>query len=507
MAMKPFTPEERQAYLEQRKAQREELETKVHNLVDSFRDSDTFKTYLSKMSEFNRNCAKHLHRYSPNNLLFIMTQDPTASIVGAAGAWRRMGRTVKKGEQAHIQVWAPIKDLVMQNKLDENGEPILKADGTPEREPVRDEEGRLQYRFSGRFTLKPVFDISQTDGEPLPQLVQELKDPVEHFADYEKAIRSASPLPIYMSDEPEAAKLPLGEAKGVCSFSDRMIVVKAGMSEQHTLKTMIHEVTHAKFHSPEKLKAAMGEGNKGLTRNEIEVQAESTAFVVCDHFGLDTSDYSIPYIMSWGEDKKLTPLTNSLDAILTASSEVIDAMETHLWVDMGIDEAYKHIETETLEIAAPSCMLADPQAQSLMQAGYVVREGDIATPEGSVNGLIFSKGDGSYRIKVELIPDLPDCRSTALSAYDLTGKEPEKFFEARFDAPLQKQMAALHSNSQYLSLSAPTREERGENMQDPVAYMQKKREERRAQVMGPRNKASHLMRDRSAPKRDYTMER
>ena len=425
MAMKPFTPEERQAYLEQRKAQREELETKVHNLVDSFRDSDTFKTYLSKMSEFNRTCAKHLHRYSPNNLLFIMTQDPTASIVGAAGAWRKMGRTVKKGEQARIQVWAPIKDLVMQNKLDENGEPILKADGTPEREPVRDDEGRLQYRFSGRFTLKPVFDISQTDGEPLPQLVQELKDPVEHFADYEEAIRSASPLPIYFSDAPEAAKLPLGEAKGVCSFSDRMIVVKAGMSEQHTLKTMIHEVTHAKFHSPEKLKAAMGEDGKGLTRNEIEVQAECTAFVVCDHFGLDTSDYSIPYIMSWGEDKKLTPLTNSLDAILSASSEVIDAMETHLWVDMGIDEALRNVE---------------PAAE---------------TP---------SKSTGT----------------------DAPGKD-----------------AVSKATEPVTTMAKGT----NEPVQDPVAYMQKKREERRAQVVGPRNKASHLMRDRSAPKRDHTMER
>lgn len=335
---KPFSPEEREAYLEAKRKQRDELETKVRDLVDSFRDSDTFKSYLSKMSEFNRACEKHLHRYSPNNLIYIMLQDPTASLVGAANAWKKMGRHIKKGEHSRIQVWAPVKNVLMQNKLDADGNPVLKPDGTPEREPVRDDEGRLQYRFTGRFTLRPVWDISQTDGEPLPELVQELKNPVDHFADYEKAIRSASPLPIYMSDAPEAAALPLGAAKGVCSFSDHMIVVKAGMSEQHTLKTMIHEVTHAKFHSPDKLAAAVDENGKGLSRNEIEVQAECTAFVVCDHFGLDTSDYSIPYIMSWGEDKKLTPLTNSLDAILKASNEVIDQMETHLWVDMGIDK-------------------------------------------------------------------------------------------------------------------------------------------------------------------------
>ena len=315
----------------------------MRSLVDSFRDSDTFKNYLSKMSEFNRNCQKHLHHYSPNNLLYIMIQDPTASLVGSAGAWRKMGRFVNKGEHARIQVWAPVKEAVMQNKLDANGEVVLKADGTPEREPMRDENGKVVYRFSGRFTLKPVFDISQTGGEPLPELAQELKNPVEHFADYDKAIREASPLPIYLSDAPEAAKLPLGEAKGVCSFRHDMIVVKAGMSEEHTLKTMVHEVTHAKFHSPEKLKAAIGEDGKGLSRHDIEVQAECTAFVVCEHFGLDTSDYSIPYIMSWGKDNKLTPLTNSLDVILQASNEIIDQMETHLWVDMGIDEACKNV--------------------------------------------------------------------------------------------------------------------------------------------------------------------
>lgn len=348
---KAFTPEERQAYLEAKQKQRDELEGKVKDLVNSFRDSDTFKNYLSKMNEFNRNCGKYLHRYSPNNLLFIMIQDPTASIVGAASAWNKMGRHIKKGEHAHIQVWAPIKDVVMQKKLDENGEPVLKPDGTPEREPVRDENGKLQYRFTGRFTLRPVWDISQTDGEPLPELAQELKNPVEHFPDYAQAVRDASPLPIFMSDAPEAAVLPLGSAKGVCSFSHDMIVVKAGMSEEHTLKTMIHEVTHAKFHSPDKLKAAIGEDGKGLSRHDIEVQAECTAFVVCDHFGLDTSDYSIPYIMSWGKDEKLTPLTDSLDVILKASNEIIDQMETHLWQDMGIDKALATLEQGRESIA------------------------------------------------------------------------------------------------------------------------------------------------------------
>lgn len=649
---KSFTPGERQAYLEAKQAQREELESRVHDLVDSFRDSDTFKDYLSKMSEFNRTCEKYLHHYSPNNLLYIMIQDPTARLVGSATAWRKMGRFVNKGEHSHIQVWAPIKEAVMRNKLDDNGQPILKEDGTPEREPARDENGRVVYRFSGRFTLKPVFDISQTGGEPLPELAQELKNPVDHYADYEKAIREASPLPIYFSDAPEAEKLPLGEAKGVCSFRDKMIVVKAGMSQEHTLKTMVHEVTHAKFHSPDKLKAVLADDKEGLSKNAIEVQAECTAFVVCDHFGMDTSDYSIPYIMSWGEDRKLTPLTNSLDAILKASREIIDQMETHLWVDMGIDETLKdagldapygsssalipaiydpsmavdldHLlanktvsalqdigfklvyEKPALPNDSPSIaltketadgtvridaklffdkdgyavpdfdshgttllsafkkgvtepffadnsgnlvdqfrelekrvspkekviakseasvepgsshgMLSDPRAQKLMRAGYVVREKGIDTPYGQANGLSFVKSNGVYRIQVELVPDYSPLEgnpaviarhpaTTALTAYDLTGKEPEVFFEERFNASIQDQMADLRANGRYQVLHASVQDGRSAPIQDPISYMKQKREANRSQVVGPHSRANRSMRDRTQTKRNYSMER
>lgn len=494
---KPFTPEERQAYLEGKQRQREELETRVKGLVDSFRDSDTFKNYLSQMSEFNRRCNKYLHRYSPNNLLMIVMQDPTAQVVGSFSAWRKMGRPVKKGETSHIQVWAPMRRAAMQKKLDDDGNPILDADGKPEMEPVRDENGRVMRVIGGGFKLEPVFDISQTEGEPLPTLAQELKNPVENFADYEAAIRDISPLPIYYSDAPEAEKMRLGEAKGVCSFSDKMIVIKAGMSEEHTIKTMVHEVTHAKFHSPDKLTAALDEDGTGFSRNEIEVQAECTAFVVCDHFGLDTSDYSIPYIMSWGEDRKLTPFTKSLDVILKTSDEIISGMETYLWKEMGIDEKLDvgdrglgaaaaerdaaGTEAGAAERDAPNAeasasvpalfnpalaidpsdplkqareLMSDPMVETLLQAGYEARVQPVSTPDGPLPGVSLVKDNALYSLQVELVPQpqkgAPPLSS--LTAFEQVVGDPHPFFQSGFSGNLPEQMAELREDESYQNL-------------------------------------------------------
>lgn len=325
-----LTPEQKAEYAEAKQAQRDELETKVKDLVNSFRDSDTFKHYLSEMSDFNRRCGQYLHHYSPRNLIFIMAQDPNARIVGSFGAWLKMGRHVAKGEHPRIHVWAPMKEVQMRDKLDEQGNPVLDEQGNKVREPARDDEGRVMRRFNGHFRLEPVYDVSQTTGKDLPELAHELTHSVDRFEDLFAAVKDMSPFPIYESTDPQAAAINLGSAKGACAYSKQMIVVKAGMSQEHTLKTAIHEVTHAKLHTPEKLMAAIEGTGDGLSKNEIECQAEATAYVVCDHFGLDTSDYSIPYIMSWGEDEKLTPFTQSLDVILKTSDEIINDTEAYL---------------------------------------------------------------------------------------------------------------------------------------------------------------------------------
>ena len=464
-----FTQEEKRAYLESKQKQREELEERVRNLVDSFRDSDTFKSYLSQMSDFHRRCKQYLHRYSPNNLLLIVMQDPTAQIVGAANAWRKMGRFVKKGEHSHIMVWAPMREAVVKDKLDQYGNPVLKPDGTPERVPERDANGRVKRRFNGHFKLEPVFDVSQTDGEPLPELTHELKNPVEHFDDYAKALQDASPLPIHYSDDPAVSHIPLRGAKGLCHYGERLIIVKSGMSQEQTLKTLIHEVTHAKLHDPKELKADLAETGETPSRSEKEVQAECTAFLVCEHFGFDTSDYSIPYIMSWGEDKKLTPLTKSLDVILGASDEIIDQMETQLWVDMGIDETlyaaeYTDVPSQDASVSASDSpqnsekadgdrimrLLSDKTIAALWGMGFKMRYEEPLTAsdkptlklrQATEKGVVCIDVLVSERRGELVAPDFDQCGKTAISVFHEGETAP--FFE-QSDGTLVDQIRAFN---------------------------------------------------------------
>lgn len=477
----PFTDEQRKAYVDEKKRQREELGAKVRGLVDSFRHSDTFKDYLAKMNAFSRACAKYLHRYSPQNVMFILAQDPNARIVGSYNAWRKIGRHVARGEHPRIQVWAPIQETLMQPKRDEDGNPVLKPDGTPELEPMRDEDGHTLRRFNGHFLLKPVYDISQTDGEPLPELAAELRNPVEHFDSYMKALKEVSPLPIHLSSEPEAAAVSLGDAKGACSFGRGMIVVKDGMSQEHTLKTTVHEIAHALLHDPGKVTPTNSPGGKEapFTREEKECQAEGTAYVVCDHFGLDTSDYSIPYIMSWGEDERLSAFNRSLSVILDTANDLIDRTETVLWKEMGIDEARKG-NREKLESSykLPAIhessmfigledLLGDPALQSLISAGYEPSIDTIDTAMVPLEGVCLTKDRGLYELRIEVLPAFEEGTlhpgidfektTTAIAAYDKTlvpEGNGEPFFERRFDRPLKEQMGELRENEHYLNLSA-----------------------------------------------------
>lgn len=280
-----------------------EITERLEQGVKEIFTSEMYMEYLKTMSQF--------HSYSFNNTLLIHLQKPDATLVAGYQAWqKKFHRQVRRGEKGiQIIAPAPIREKEEVEKIDPATlEPVLKLDGTPEMEEV-------EYTIP-RFRITTVFDVSQTDGEPLPELATpELMGSVENYEIFMQAIRDISPVPIRF-DEIESG------AKGFYSSIDKEIVIQNGMSESQTMKTGIHEVTHAKLHDRDVMEE-MGEKKDKLTR---EVEAESVAYTVCQYFGLDTSEYSFPYIAGWSSDRDMKELRSSMDTIRRVSGEFIDQM-------------------------------------------------------------------------------------------------------------------------------------------------------------------------------------
>ena len=294
------------------KALTEKLETGVKEVFES----EKYKTYLKAMSRF--------HHYSFGNVMLILMQCPEASLVAGYTTWKKQfGRTVKKGEHG-IQIIAPVKrsKLVSQDKLDpDTQQPVMGPDGKPEKEPVF-----VQYQG---FQVAYVFDVSQTEGRELPSLgVDELTGDVPNFDAMYSAVEAISPVPVEFR--------PASAAKGCFNHLERKIYVNEGMSQVQTLKTLIHETAHALLHDSSVLDDEIPKKD----RHTKEVEAESIAYVVCQHFGIDTADYSFPYVTSWSSGKELDELKASLDCISKTASGLITAMESAC-PELAADKAEK----------------------------------------------------------------------------------------------------------------------------------------------------------------------
>ena len=280
------------------------LTEKLENGVKAVFESEDYARYLQAMSKF--------HHYSFGNCMLIFFQCPQASAVAGYTTWKKMGRTVKKGEKG-IQILAPcpFKALIEQNKLDDRGRIVFGPDGQPETEST--------LVNLTRFKIAYVFDVSQTEGKELPTIgVDELTGDVEGFDDIFSAVEALSPVPIHYR-EPQASK-------GCYNHLEQCIYLNTGMSQVQTMKTLIHETAHAKLHAlPVSAGIIMGAPVKD--RRTREVEAESIAYVVCQHFGIDTSDYSFAYVTGWSRNKETPELKSSLDCISKTSAEMIDAIE------------------------------------------------------------------------------------------------------------------------------------------------------------------------------------
>ena len=273
--------------------------------VSDFFTSEKYGEYLKTMTKF--------HRYSFNNTLLIAMQRPEATLVTGYRNWQSMGRQVKKGEKGiTILAPAPKKQKKAQALYDQNQMPVL------------DEQGNQKYEevevVIPRFKATTVFDIDQTEGEPIQTIApEELTEAVQDFDLFMQAITDISPVPIRF-DEIE------GSAKGYYDNVNKEIVIREGMSESQTIKTAIHECGHAMLHDRDLMLAS---GIK-KDRETKEVEAESVAYSVCSAFQIETSDYSFPYIAGWSSGRDMKELRSSMDTIRQTAGKMVDDLTKKL---------------------------------------------------------------------------------------------------------------------------------------------------------------------------------
>ena len=370
--------------------------------VEELFTSNRYKEFLKTMAKF--------HNYSFNNTMLIAMQRPDATLVTSYKNWQSMGRQVMKGEKGiTIIAPAPYKKMKEKEVLDENQRPIMGTDGKPKTEQV---EVTVPH-----FKAVTVFDIAQTSGEPIQTLAPELLTAaVQDFDSFMQAIQKISPVPIRF-DEID------GNANGYYHNADKEIVIKKGLSESQTLKTAIHETAHAKLHDKE-IMESLGVEKDRLTK---EVEAESVAYCVCSSFGLDTSDYSFPYIAGWSSSREMKEMKASMDVIRKTAGEMIDQLTEELEIILE--------EKQKTELHEKYGILVD----ALEAAGYRYDYRE------SKPGHIVLAPDGTHEIagylQFESWEDIKDwLEDTIAEGTDISERVDRALYPFKFDYTLEEEM-------------------------------------------------------------------
>ena len=370
--------------------------------VEELFTSNRYQEFLKTMAKF--------HNYSFNNTMLIAMQRPDATLVTSYKNWQSMGRQVMKGEKGiTIIAPAPYKKMKEKEVLDENQRPIMGTDGKPKTEQV---EVTVPH-----FKAVTVFDIAQTSGEPIQTLAPELLTAaVQDFDSFMQAIQKISPVPIRF-DEID------GNANGYYHNADKEIVIKKGLSESQTLKTAIHETVHAKLHDRE-IMESLGVEKDRLTK---EVEAESVAYCVCSSFGLDTSDYSFPYIAGWSSSREMKEMKASMDVIRKTAGEMIDQLTEELEIILE--------EKQKTELHDKYGILVD----ALEAAGYRY---DYRESEP---GHIVLAPDGTHEIagylQFESWGDIKDwLEATIAEGTDISERVDRALYPFKFDYTLEEEM-------------------------------------------------------------------
>lgn len=404
---KEYIPEERAAYNAQKQAEMDEMIRRIDEGVKAVFQSEKYKEYLKFASKFTD--------YSARNTLLINLQRPDATLVAAYGKWKQLGRQVERG-QTGIEILAPVAyktNQVLETErpaVDEFGNQLYNPDGTEKMETV--EKPMIGLAFKKVY----VFDVSQTSGKELPDPVTELTGDIDSarkeavFA----ALKKVTGIDIEFKDIK-------GGAKGYYSATNNEIVIKSGMSDAQTLKTAFHEAAHNLLHDPAKDIVT----NKS-PRNEKEVQAESVAFMVAERFGIDTSEYSFPYIASWSDGKQLEQLKSALQEIQEAAKKISSEIESELLKlqkrNLTMDEK-----------------LADTELNNIQKAEFLIEDcadrGVNFSKEDTDKILDFAGNHENISDTVQFVTDMEEIQRQRDSyGYDFTYMTPIDTKEAALEA-------------------------------------------------------------------------
>jgi len=331
------------------KNQVKEITDRLEQGVKELFESDKYKAYLKTMSRFPR--------YSTRNTLLIHMQMPEATRVAGYRTWEKdFGRYVMKGERG-IRIFAPSPFTVKkeQQVVDpDTNRPVMGPDGLPLTEEV-------EKQFA-RFKVISVFDVSQTDGKPLPSLVEDLTGDVRHYELFMDTLRAVSPLPIGFE--------ALGpDTDGVCRYGNN-IAIREGMSEIQTVSAAIHEIAHARLHDINSLRE-QDETVKPKDRRTKEVEAESVSYAVCQYYGIETGANSFGYLAEWSKSRDLKELNASLDTIRKAAADLIEGIDKHflaLAKERGIDltvelPAQEPSPEQDVPVKEPEVSVSQPEPQ------------------------------------------------------------------------------------------------------------------------------------------------
>ncbi len=300
-----------------------ELTDKLEQGIKDLYESDRYKDYLKVMSQ--------LPNYSVNNQILIMLQQPEASLVMGYKSWEKLDRHVKKGERG-IRIIAPCPYKVKKDmeKMDPHTQqPVMGRDGTPLKEQVE--------VTVPAYKVISVFSQEQTEGKELPEIAYDLTKDVDGYSRFMEALKEVSPVPVEI-------RHINGGTHGFYSNNTKTICLAEGMSQEQAIKTLCHELGHAILHDRETGK----EKDKRPDRSTMEVEAESVAYTVCQHFGIDSSDYSFGYVAGWARDKELSQLKDSLSVIRSTAAEIIDAVEKSLYRarEQELEKEIEPVKTE-----------------------------------------------------------------------------------------------------------------------------------------------------------------